>query len=105
MERQPRADGAQASSALLSKTRAVARRTGRDLRDLLTLVGELARNTESVYVAAEDEITDEIAEELHGLLRSFRANHPGQELEIVILVAPEEGQGGDPHGHSTRDTG
>ena len=104
-DRIERSGGAAASSDFLARTRAVTKRTGRDLRDLLRLLGELERRSSSVYLGAEDEVSDEVVEELADLLRSYRENYPGQEIEISIFGVPEEGQGGARDGNRAEGPG
>lgn len=88
----------QRESALLGRARTVFKRTGRDLKDALAMVGRLEDAASRCYVAAGQEIDDETADSVIGLLRTVREQHPDQELEVVIFAAPEEARGGERNG-------
>ena len=85
----------QQESALLGRARSVLRRTGRDLKDALSYVAQLEQCAHRCYVAADQEITDSITNDVAELLRDVREQHPNQELEVVIFVAPAEARGGE----------
>lgn len=89
---------------LLGRARTVFRRTARDLKDALAWVARLEATSSRCFVAADQEITDEISESVIGLLRAVREQHPDQELEVVIFAAPEEARGGE-HSEHDRSTG
>lgn len=92
-------------SALLGRTRAVLRRTARDLKDALSLVAQLEACANRCFVKADEEIDDDIADSVVGLLRAVREDHPGQELEVVIFAAPTEARGGEHEHDSTAGSG
>ena len=75
---------------LLGRARTVFRRTARDLKDSLAWVARLEETASRCYVSSGQEIDDEIADSVVGLLRAVREQHPDQELEVVIFAAPDE---------------
>ena len=92
----------QEESALLGRARSVFRRTGRDLRDALAQIGQLEDSSNRCYVAAEQEIDEQVADSVAGLLRDVREKYPNQELEVVIFAAPAEARGGEQNGRQDR---
>lgn len=82
-------------SALLGRARSVMRRTARDLKDALAYTRQLEECAHRCYVAADQEINDDITNSVAGLLRDVREKYPNQELEVVIFGAPDEARGGE----------
>lgn len=90
-------------SALLGRARSVLRRTARDMKDALQYVAQLEACANRCFVQAGEEIDDDIADSVVGLLRAVREQHPDQELEVVIFAAPIEARGGEQNGkHDAR---
>ena len=89
-------------SALLGRARTVLRRTARDMKDALAQVAQLEACASRCFVQAHEEIDDDIADSVVGLLRAVREDHPGQELEVVIFAAPTEARGGEQNGQLGR---
>jgi hypothetical protein len=97
------AEQGQQETPLLGRARAVFRRTSRDLKDALQTVARLEQAAHRCYVGADQEIDDEIANSVAGLLREVREQYPNQELEVVVFAAPEEARGGERNGHDRND--
>jgi hypothetical protein len=88
----------QQESALLGRARTVFRRTGRALKDSLQMAAQLEAGAHRCYVAADQDIDQEVVDSVAGLLREARELYPEQELEVVIFGAPTEARGGERNG-------